>query len=115
MGRPEPDADLALKKLERLITGIEKLDKSISLLAGRIQPYDDEDPRKLRGRSVQIDYKKIEPTTKNFIKLMQVADQYLYAIERDHQAIRAILENADGEYTLQADLARYYRKDEPPS
>ncbi|MEP4031746.1 hypothetical protein [Roseibium polysiphoniae] len=98
------------RKLDSLFGHLTSLDKSVQTLAGRIEPYDDEDLSKLIPRTIPPIVSKKTASMDAIFEKIRLADNHIEAMERDLSKIRSLLQGMDGSTQLHDELEPFFKR-----
>ena len=102
--------DDCCRLLDRLCRGIEAVERSLSQLANRIEPWDDE--RTVKGPSRVDSMASISgpATLQTMIEVARHADRHLIGLEMHANAIRARIAEIADDIMSREELKRHLRK-----
>ena len=105
--------DDVVRSSESLTRHMQSLEEAVRLLAGRIEPYEGERPPQVRDLHYAIATDGT-PSLKRLRALLMEVDDRVFNMERDMNAIRAILQQKlEGTY-LRDDITPYIKKERSP-
>ena len=98
--------DSVLGEVSRLADRVDRLSKSVFMLAGRIEPFDNEF---VPERRVDYDFREgsLVPNLEGVINTLKQIDDHVYNIEFDLRATRAKLDQISDDVYLKDDIKPY--------